>query len=142
MKTAFSTLSILARRRARSFVDGESGNATVEAAMWLPFFIIALMGAGQVALIFFGQSAALAAAQTGTRAYSVGDVLTTNEVITMVKSSLGGFGDNASVKVAVNNDLITTSVSIPASDFGGPLRFITQFADLNVRVSAHQNKEF
>lgn len=142
MKKAFSFLGEAALRRARRFVGGESGNATVEAALWLPFFVIALMAAGQVALIFFGQSVAFAAAQTGTRAYSVGDVLTEGETVALIKAELSGTTENATVNVAVNDNLITTSVIVPASDFGGPLNFVSQFADLNVRVFAQQRKEF
>lgn len=142
MIQAFSFLRKAGLKRASGFVRGESGNATVEAALWLPFFVIALMAAGQVALIFFGQSVALAAAQTGTRAYSVGDVLTPAEAVALIKTELSGTTKNATVNVAVTDNLITTSVIVPASDFGGPLKFVPQFADLNVRVFAQQRKEF
>ena len=142
MLNAVSFLNERAQRRVRSFVGQEAGNATVEAALWLPFFIVALMAAGQVALIFFGQSVALAAAQGGARAYSVGDVLTEAGVVNYVQTELSGITSNASVDVAVSADLITTLVTVPASDFGGPLKFVTQFANLNVQVYAQQRKEF
>ena len=142
MLSAVSFLNEHAATRVRAFIGHESGNATIEAALWLPFFIISLMAAGQVALIFFGQSVALAAAQDATRAYSVGEILTESEVVSRVQAELGGVTSNATVNVAVNNDLITTFVTVPARDFGGPLNFVAQFAGLNVRVFAQQHKEF
>jgi Flp pilus assembly protein TadG len=141
LRTA-SILNNHALKRIRRFISHESGNATVEAALWLPFFLITLMGAGQVALIFFGQSVALTAAQNATRAYSVGEIQTDAEIVSYVQKELSGISDTSTVNVAVNNDLITTFVTVPASEFGGPLKFIPQFANLNVRVFAQQRKEF
>ena len=129
------------RDRLTGFKSRENGNATVEIVLWVPFFFILLMGAGQLALLFFGQSVALSAAQSATRAYSVGDITTESEVRNFVEAELAGMSSNVSVTSTVTNGVITTYVSVPARDLGGPLRFITQFTDLNILSVAQQYKE-
>ena len=124
-----------------AFLKGEHGNATVEVALWVPFFFIALMMAGQLALIFFGQAIALDAAQSATRAYSVGLITTEGQVESQIQAELAGISTNVTVTSTISDELITTIVSVPASDFGGPLKFIAQFASLNVQVVAQQFTE-
>ncbi|NNE80829.1 MAG: pilus assembly protein [Silicimonas sp.] len=129
------------KARIAKFRAREDGNATVEIVLWVPFFFILLMGVGQLALIFFGQTVALSAAQNATRAYSVGDITTQDEIRTFVEAELAGISTNVTVTSTITNGLITTFVSVPAGDLGGPLGFITQFGGMNIQSIAQQFKE-
>jgi hypothetical protein len=124
-----------------TFLRREGGSATIEVVLWVPFFVFTLMASGQLALVFFGQSMTLDAAQDATRAYAIGTLTSEAEVRSRIQSDLAGISSNVAVVSVVSDDLITTVVTVPASDFGGPLRFITQFSSLNVQVVAQQFAE-
>jgi len=129
------------RSRIGAFLRREGGSSTIEVVLWVPFFVITLMASGQLALVFFGQAIALDAAQNATRAYSIGAITTEAGVRARVQAELAGISSNVAVVSVVSGDLITTFVTVPASDFGGPLKFITQFSSLNVQVVAQQFTE-
>ena len=131
----------LRRAELAPFWRRENGSVTIEMVLWVPFFVITLMACGQLALVFFGQAIALDAAQNATRAFSVGMTTTEAEVVAQVRAELAGISSNVSVTSFVTDELITTVVTVPARDFGGPLKFITQFSNLNVQVVAQQFAE-
>ena len=137
------TISSFIRRRfnAASFLRREGGSATIEVVLWVPFFVVTLMASGQLALVFFGQAMTLDAAQDATRAYAIGTLTSEAEVRSRIQADLSAISSNVAVVSVVSDDLITTVVTVPASDFGGPLRFITQFSSLNVQVVAQQFAE-
>mgnify|MGYP001822297555 CR=1 FL=1 len=132
----FTRLSHLA-----SFVRREGGSSTIEVVLWVPFFVITLMASGQLALVFFGQAMTLDSAQDATRAFAIGTLTSEAEVRSQIQSDLAAISSNVAVVSVVSDDLITTVVTVPASDFGGPLRFITQFSTLQVQVVAQHFAE-
>lgn len=127
--------------RVASLLRREGGSSTIEVVLWVPFFVITLMASGQLALVFFGQAVTLDAAQDATRAYAIGTLVSEAEVKSQIQSDLAAISSNVAVVSVVSGDLITTVVTVPASDFGGPLRFITQFSTLNVQVVAQHFAE-
>jgi Flp pilus assembly protein TadG len=137
------SISSFIRRRFNpaSFLRREGGSATIEVVLWVPFFVVTLMASGQLALVFFGQAMTLDAAQDATRAYAIGTLTSEAEVRSRIQSDLSAISSNVAVVSVLSGDLITTVVTVPASDFGGPLRFITQFSSLNVQVVAQQFAE-
>ena len=124
-----------------TFLRREGGSSTIEVVLWVPFFVITLMASGQLALVFFGQAVTLDAAQDATRAYAIGTLVSEAEVKAQIQNDLSAISSNVAVVSVVANDLITTVVTVPASDFGGPLRFITQFSTLQVQVVAQHFAE-
>lgn len=135
------TAFIKNRFNPAAFLRRQGGSATIEVVIWVPFFVITLMASGQLALVFFGQSMTLDAAQDATRAYAIGTLSSEAEVRTQIQADLAAISSNVAVVSVLSDDLITTVVTVPASDFGGPLRFITQFSSLNVQVVAQQFAE-
>ncbi len=123
------------------FRDRQDGNATIEIVLWAPFFFILLMIVGQLSLIFFGQSIALSAAQDATRAYSIGELASEAEVRSFVQAELSTMSDRVTVTSTITDGLITTVVNMPAGDVGGPLGFLSQFANLTIQSVAQQYKE-
>ena len=119
----------------------EDGAVSIEATLWVPFFVITLMASGQLALVFFGQAMTLDAAQDATRAFAIGRLVSEAEVASQIQTDLAAISSNVAVVSVVADDLITTVVTVPAADFGGPLRFITQFSSLNVQVVAQHFAE-
>lgn len=124
-----------------SFLRREGGSSTIEVVLWVPFFVITLMASGQLALVFFGQAMTLDAAQDATRAFAIGRLVSEAEVASQIQTDLAAISSNVAVVSVVADDLITTVVTVPAADFGGPLRFITQFSSLNVQVVAQHFAE-
>lgn len=123
------------------YLRSESGNATIEGVIWAPFFFFLLLGAGQLGMIFYGQAMTLDVAQDATRAYSVGELKNIDEVVAFVQARMANVSANVSVSSNISDRLITTIVSLPAGDFGGPLRYFADFAELQVQVVAQQSKE-
>ncbi|MBT8415128.1 MAG: hypothetical protein KJO30_12435 [Boseongicola sp.] len=124
-----------------SFLRREGGSSTIEVVLWVPFFVITLMASGQLALVFFGQAMTLDSAQDATRAFAIGTLTSEAQVKAQIQSDLAAISNNVAVVSVVADDLITTVVTVPASDFGGPLRFITQFSSLQVQVVAQHFAE-
>lgn len=139
-------MSLFSLRKVRvsipAFWRGEDGSPTVEFVLWFPFFIVVVMAGGHMALIFFGQAVALDAAQYATRAYSVGELSSEAEVRGYVQANLSSLSSNVTVQSSVTNNLITTYVSLPAADIGGPLQFLGAFQRTTIAVKAQHRKEF
>ncbi|MDJ1018452.1 MAG: TadE/TadG family type IV pilus assembly protein [Paracoccaceae bacterium] len=137
----FSSIAERARARIGSFRRSEAGNATIEAVFWVPFFFFFLLAAGQLAFVFYGQSAAQDLAQQATRAYSVGELTTEAEVASYVKNRLNFATEEVEVSSTVTDGMITTVVGVPAGEFGGPLRVFTALVNMKIYVTAQQVKE-
>lgn len=66
------------RRGASAFVTDEGGSATIEFAIWLPFFVVILMFVADLTMIMFHRSDVERIVQDANRLRSIG-VLSTNE---------------------------------------------------------------
>lgn len=130
-----------AKRKIARFCCTEFGNATIEGVIWAPFFFFLLLTAGQLGMIFYGQAMTLDVAQDATRAYSVGELSNAKEVVAFVQARMANVSSNVSVSSNISEGLITTIISLPAGDFGGPLRHFADLAELQVQVVAQQSKE-
>ena len=138
-------MKLLSLRKCRvkipTFASLEDGAVTIEIVLWVPFFVLACMAGGQLAMIFFGQAVALDAAQQATRAYSIGELNSEAEVRAYVKDALSTLSANVDVQSSVTDNLITTYVRVPAKDFGGPFKILAELGQANVIVKAQQFKE-
>lgn len=104
--------------RRRRFSRCESGGVTVEAALWIPFWLFFLFGLAQTAFIFHGQARMLDTAQSATRAYAIGEIDSTSALETSIKGALATFSSNVTVNTYSSNGVIKTIVTVPAMDFG------------------------
>ncbi len=127
--------------KADTFRKSETGNATIEAVLWIPFFVFLLMTVAQLGMLFYGQSMTLSLAQEATRAYSVGELATGAEVENYITSRMANVSDGLAISSTVQGATITTVVKIPAGYFGGPLSLFTDFSGLEIAVVAQQTKE-
>lgn len=127
-----TTLGTLRRRFSRS----EDGGVTVEAALWIPFWLLFLFGLAQTALIFHGQARMLDIAQDATRAYALGLIDTEASLKSSIKGALATFSNNVTVNSYVTDGIVKTVVTVPAMDFGiGVFKSLGAF-DLTVASQA------
>lgn len=128
---------IVALRRFRR----EDGAVTVEAALWVPFFVIILTMLADASTIFYGQARALQVAQDANRAYSIGTLASADDAETFVTDTLATMSPNATVETTSNDGLITTVVSLPASDLAA-VGFFTALTSFRMQVVAQMVQEF
>ena len=128
--------------RRRRFQENTDGAVTVEAAIWLPFFIVFLFGIAEMALVFHGQARALQVAQDANRAYTVGEFATADETETWAKASLAGFSNDVKALTWEQAGIITTAISIPAADLAGNIGIFSMLSDLDITVISQQVREF
>lgn len=119
----------------------EDGAVTVEAVLWVPFFVIVLTLIADAALIFFGQARALQVAQDANRALSVGSLATHEEAQTYITAQLATMAPNASAQTVSNDGILTTVVSLPASDLAA-VGFFTSLTSFQMQVVAQMVQEF
>lgn len=125
-------------RLRRRFAADQQGAVTVEAVLWMPFFLILMFGIAEVAFVFYGQARALEIAQEASRSYSIGRLTSIDATETWVKNALSRFSDETEAFVTVNDMTVTTRITIPAKDLGGNLGIFTMFQDFRIQVSTEQ----
>lgn len=123
------------------FLRKEDGAATIEAVLWLPFFLLLFAALADISMIFFGQTRVMRIAQDANRNMSIGRFDTTDETEQFVIDNLGGFAPNATVETTVVAGLISTSVSVPLVDleiFG----VAEVFSDASLTVQTNHLMEY
>ncbi|MGB3316440.1 MAG: TadE/TadG family type IV pilus assembly protein [Albidovulum sp.] len=103
-------------RKLFRFGRNEDGAATIEAVLWLPFYLMLFGLLADVSMVFHGQSKLLRIVQDANRNMSVGRLTTTAEVIDFVEARAGVFATPTSVSNNIAAGLITTSITVPMSD--------------------------
>lgn len=119
----------------------EDGAVTVEAVIWIPFFVFCLTLIADAALIFYGQARALKVAQDANRALSVGTFTTYDATETYIENALVGMSPNATATTGSNDGLITTVITLPASDLAA-VGFFTALTSFDMQVVAQMVQEF
>lgn len=119
----------------------EDGAVTVEAVLWVPFFVICLTMVADAALIFYGQARALQVAQDANRALSVGTLTSPADAQNYVTTALATMSPNASAQTVSNDGILTTVVSLPASDLAA-VGFFTSLTSFQMQVVAQMVQEF
>lgn len=100
----------------KKFRRDERGSATIEAVLWLPFFVIFFVMIADVSLVFFRQTDVLRVVQDGNRALSVGRLGSASEVETFVKDRISPLTNAAQVTTTVDNGVIDTRALVPVED--------------------------
>ncbi len=122
-------------------VSDEDGAVSVEAVLWLPFFVLMVTLLADVALVFYGQARALEVAQNVNRSYSVGDIATSEEAKTEITRELASMSPNAEAYVNYDKGLITTIVVVPTSDLDA-VGLLTSLASVDMKIVSQMVKEF
>ena len=123
----------------RRFRD-EDGTVSVEAVLWIPFFVFFLTLIADGALIFYGQARALEVTEDANRAFSIGEV-TREEAVEQIEARLSTISPNASAQINTVDGLITTIVTIPTSDLDA-VGFVTSLASINMQVVSQMVQEY
>lgn len=119
----------------------EDGAVSVEMVIWLPFFALTLTVLADAALIFYGQARALQVAQDANRALSVGRLSSYEATSEYVTSTLAKMSPNATAQTTSDDGVITTVVTLPASDLAA-VGFIRSLTTFKMQVVAQMVKEF
>ena len=118
----------------------ESGAATVEAVLWMPVFIVFFGLLTDTSLIFGREAQILRIVQTANRSLAVGRFQTSAQAQAYIHDQVRVFSANSNVVVVVNQGIISSSVSLPATDLTVTGLF-QAFSGLTISVGASQMLE-
>ena len=127
--------------RAKNRFLGESGAASIEAALWLPFFVVLMTLVADAALIFHGQSRALKVMQEANRDYAVGYLATAAETEAQIVTALSQLSANVQAFTTEDEGIITTIVTMPSRDLDA-VGFFTSLASVDMKIVSQQVREF
>ncbi len=124
----------------------EDGGATVEAVLWVPFFILLLALIADASFLFHRQAQMLRAVQDANRAFSTGQFTSAQAVQdTLVGQYLPLSEGVQAVSVldtqTVPSGIIRTSLSIPARDVNS-IGLIAGLGNFNLTVTSQHYREF
>ena len=136
-ETKARRLSLISR-----FRKTEKGAVTVEAVLWLPFFILFMFGIGELGLVFYGQARVLEIAQDTNRGTSVGRFNTTDEAEAWAEAALAPFSDEIVATTTIDKGVITTVITISAGDLAGNMGIFAMLATFDLKVTAQQVLEY
>ena len=100
------------RRRAAD----EDGSATIEAVLWLPFFILLFIMIADAAMIFANQSRIHRMVQDGNRNYVVGALANCDALETWLEDVTQKLAPSASATCSIASNVVTSTVSIPSGE--------------------------
>lgn len=129
-------------RLMRAWVRDEKGSATIEAALWIPFFILLLALIADASFLFNRQAQMLRSVQDVNRAFSTGQIGSTAQVEAILAAQFAGTSQGVRVQSTLDSGtvpggIIRTSLSIPARDLVS-IGIISGLTNLNITVvSAH-----
>lgn len=103
-------------RRARQALRDETGAATIEAILWLPFFIGLFMLLVDLAMIFHYQSTMLRVVQDANRNLSIHRLNDEQETEDFITQRLSTITSDPQASTTVVAGLITTTASAPVTD--------------------------
>lgn len=137
-----SILKVKNMRRALQRFSGENGSVTIEAVLWLPFFVVFLTLIADVALIFHGQARALRIVQDANRNYSTGfyENATETQDAIVARLSAERLTPNAKAQTVVSDGIITSTVEIPSGDLDA-IGFFTSLASIDMQIRSQHVME-
>ena len=104
------------QRILHCFVRKEDGSATIEAVLWLPFFLMLFGLLADVSMIFYNQSRLLRIVQDANRNMSVGRLVDSEATIEFVEAQGHAVSPNITSTSSVTAGLITTTATVPMED--------------------------
>jgi len=125
----------------KGFVQSQKGAVTVEATLWLPFFVAFFCVIADLALIFNGQARMYRIVEDANRQLAIGQLSSAAAAEDFITSAATSMSDAVKAKTTVDNGLISTSTSIPSRDLA-VIGFVTALADFDLVVGSQQIVEF
>jgi len=130
----------------RRRLDSEDGSATVEAVLWIPFFLLLLALIADASFLFHRQAEMLRTVQDVNRAFSTGQIHSTTSVEQILVAQYASLSDDVQAVSmldtgTVPGGIIRTSLSIPARDVNS-ICLIASFSNLNLSVTTQHYREF
>ncbi|HQU68750.1 MAG TPA: TadE/TadG family type IV pilus assembly protein [Albidovulum sp.] len=128
------------QRILHCFVRKEDGSATIEAVIWIPFFLMLFGLLADVSMIFYNQSRLLRIVQDANRNMSVGRLTDSNATVEFVEAQGRAVSPHVTSTSSVTAGLITTTATVPMQDidlFG----VAGVFRNLNMTVRAEHLME-
>lgn len=126
--------------RIRSMIRQEDGGSTVEAVLWMPFFMLLFSMVVDASLVLGGQAEVLRVVQDTNRAVSLGRYPDLEDARAHIVSEIAPLTTGAVVSVDVVDGIITSVVQIPASDLTAT-GFFDGFANIDIVVRAQHLSE-
>ena len=132
--------------RCMGFLRGEDGSTTVEAVLWMPFFVALMALIVDASMLFNSQAQMLRFVQDANRAYSTGQIDDTGGIQTLLQAQLAPLSNDAVITpvldtATIPSGIIRTTASIPAADLNS-IGLITALMNFNVSVTAQHYVEF
>lgn len=113
------------------FLCRTDGATTVDAILWLPFFVMVFGLILNVSMVFNGQARALRVIQDANRQMSVGQIATSAAIESHIQAELASISIAPTlVRTTVDAGVISTLVRIPARQLS-----VLGFTDLGIEVS-------
>jgi hypothetical protein len=103
-------------RDLSAFSRDEHGSATIEAVLWLPFFILFFVMVLDAAMIFANQARILRIVQDGNRAYAVGGIADCDAAKVWVESRVQPLAPSAVASCDRSSGISTLEVSMNSGD--------------------------
>lgn len=128
------------RSRLRSFLREDGGSFTIEALFWLPIFVVVLSIVADTAMIYAKQSQVLRVVQDANRQFAVGKLADGTATANYILGVVTPMSPHATATSQLVNGVITTTVTMPASDLIAT-GIITMMKTMDVRVVLQQMKE-
>ncbi len=123
-----------------NFISSERGSATIEAVLWMPMFFGLFILMADSALIFNGQSQIMRIIHDGNRNYSIGRITSEAETETYIETALANYGPNLKAITRVDNGVITTTVSVPATDLTAT-KLLAAVAPITLQIASQHLME-
>lgn len=122
-------------------MKNQSGAATIEAVIWIPFFILLFCVVVDGTMVFSQRTQAIRIMQDANRSFAVGRLDTPEETETFILDRLRPLSPGASADTSVALGIISSRVAMPVSDLEitGLLSEITQ--DFTVVVQSQHMAE-
>jgi len=133
-------INVLSACRLRRLARRQDGAVTVEAVLWVPFFVILFIILTDVSIIFFNQSRIVRVLQDANRNMSIGRFDTVQQTQDFIVNTLNALSFSAEATTSITAGLISSTVTVPVGDldvFG----LIGSFAGISVTVSAQHLSE-
>jgi len=129
------------RKLLTKFHRTEDGSATVEAVLWLPFFVLTFVMIADTSFVFQRQAEIQRIVQDANRLYSVGFLHSESETVDWVKTALTPLSTGASVTATEDGGVIRTRALVPVEDLVavGMFGFLSGY---NIGVQTEQVIEF
>ena len=103
-------------RKIAARMAGTDGAATIEAVLWLPFFMLLLALFADLSMIFTNQNRIQRMVQDANRALAVGRFDGAEAEQAFLQDQLAPLSPKAKVETQINAGRVTTIVQVPVTD--------------------------